>query len=181
MRGAIACMAFVAVGCAAEPAPRPVAPAAKPEPVVAPPPERYELPTSCAKAGAICTPPADFVAKLCKSGAPDVALTLFKKGMPWTRAWVRQEMEAWYASGGRTRPRALRYGEEVIIVADRSEAVQMTGAGSYDVYRWDGSCVSLMSDELTLAPPTQTDVAPIEWKHLHERTQEALARDQRIQ
>src|SRR5690606_20916278 len=62
------------------------------------------LPTACAAPdAAICTPPAEFVARLCKNAQPDVALSLFKKGTPFTRAWVRQPMEAWYASGARSR------------------------------------------------------------------------------
>jgi hypothetical protein len=167
------------------PAPTPIAvPAAAFVEVSHPEEPRRELPVSCTNpAASVCTPPAEFVERLCKHAQPDVALSLFKKGTPWTRAWVRQPMEAWYASGGRSRPMKLKYAEEVLVVAERAGsggAVQVSGSGSFDVLRWDGSCVSLMSGELSLRYNGTPDVAEIPWKRLDEAIQAQLVRDPRI-
>lgn len=131
----------------------------------------------------MCTPPAEFVERMCKSAQPDLALTLFRRGTPWTRAFVRQPMEAWYASGGRSRPMKLKYAEEVLIVAERAPsngAVQVSGSGSFDVLRWDGSCVSLMSGEVSLRYGGTPDVAEIPWKRLDDAIKERLVLDTRI-
>ena len=142
------------------------------------------IPTDCAADGnGVCTPPAAFVERLCMSSDPNVALAMFHKSSPWTRAYLRRDMEAWYVNGARQNPKKLKFGEEVIIVADRSQGpggMQVSGSGSYDVYRWDGSCVSLMSDEVALRPPTTPEVAPIPWKLLDSGVQATLERDQRI-
>jgi hypothetical protein len=142
------------------------------------------IPTECAADGnGACTPPAAFVEKLCLSPDPNVALAMFQKSTPWKRAYLRRDMEAWYVNGVRQNPQKLKFGEEVIIIADRSQGpggIQVSGSGSYDVYRWDGSCVSLMSDEVALKPPTTPEVAPIPWKLLDSSVQATLERDQRI-
>ena len=142
------------------------------------------IPTDCASNGdSMCTPPTAFVERLCMSADPNVALAMFQKSMPWTRAYLRRNMEAWYVNGARQNPKKLKFGEEVIIVADRSQGpggIRVSNSGSYDVYRWDGSCVSLMSDEVALKPPTTLEVAPIPWKLLDSSVQETLERDQRI-
>lgn len=146
-----------------------------------PPPEddaAQTIPTTCAQDGDICRPPKAFAERLCKSPKPDVALAMFHGSTPWTRAYVRGDMEAWYASARRSRPYQLRYAEEVIVVASRqkSGAIQVSGSGSYDVLRWDGSCVSLMEGELSFRRPSDPDVAPIVWKRLDERITAALAK-----
>lgn len=176
-------LAALAAGCAASDPPAPEAPAAPVAPVTtATPvqatevvrepveaPRSKELPTDCQDAGSeICTPPKAFVQRLCRSTHPDVALAMFRKTTPWTRAYVRRNMEAWYTEA-RSRPRQLTFGEEVIIVHDRassSTGVRVSGSGSYDVLRWDGSCVSMMSDEIALRPPTSLEVARIPWRRL---------------
>ena len=54
-----------------------------------------EVPSECAEAGAkICTPPAPFVTQLCQSKSADFALSMFRKSTPWTRAYLRRNMEA---------------------------------------------------------------------------------------
>ena len=198
LRWSLPAVVFVSLtGCAA--APEPAVPEAE-EPVVseaieakeavlavkadAPPPEEEpkELPTPCAGEGDICTPPAKFVDRLCMRTTPSLALTMFHKDSPWTRAYVRGNMEAWYANG-RSRPRQLSYGEEVIIVANRANSgsgIQVSGSGSYDVYRWDGSCVSLMSDEVTLRRVGAPNEAVIEWKRLDDGLRANLGQDKHI-
>jgi hypothetical protein len=147
-------------------------------------PPLAEMPSECAREGAAtCTPPAAFVERLCSRRSLDVALAMFRKGTPWRRAYVRGDLEAWYAGARRTSPKQLRFAEEVLIVADRSGSasdVKISGSASYDVYRWDGSCVSLMQGELTFRAPGVPVVANIPWLHLDEGLQNRLASDRRI-
>ena len=147
-------------------------------------PAALEIPTECATAGAkICTPPASFVAKLCQSKSADVALSMFRKSTPWTRAYLRRDMEAWYTGVRLSSPVQLVLDEEVIVVATRSggsSGIQVSGSGSYDVYRWDGKCVSVMADEVSLRRPPVPQSAPIVWNSLNEATHEALLDDRAI-
>jgi hypothetical protein len=150
-----------------------------------PKPDPVTIPTACdSKDGEICLPPAAFVQQLCQGPQPNVAFTLFRKGTPWTRAYVRRnEMEAWYASGGHSRPAKLRFAEELIVLATRTKAtggMQVSGSGSYDMFRWDGTCVSVMSDEISLRCPTMPDVAPIPWKRLDSDIQSALLKNAKV-
>ncbi|MEQ9319382.1 MAG: hypothetical protein RIF41_09480 [Polyangiaceae bacterium] len=170
------------VGPVEEPAPvETAAPAATEEAPAAPDAEddtAEAFPTTCEQVGPVCRPPEAFAERLCKSAKPDVALAMFHGSTPWTRAYVRGDMEAWYASARRSRPYRLRYAEEVIVVASRqrSGAIQVSGSGSYDVVRWDGSCVSLMEGELSFRRPSDPDVAPIQWKRLDDRITSTLAK-----
>jgi len=147
-----------------------------------PPPAR--IPTTCAAPGAdLCVPPRAFTERLCATSHPEAAFTLFGAHSPFTRAYLRRKMEAWYASGGRARPRQLGYAEDVLIVADRTASpsgMRVSGAGSYDVFRWDGTCVSLMSDEVTLHRPANPSVAPIAWRRLDEGVRDVLVKDRKI-
>jgi hypothetical protein len=159
----------------------PVAQPAEPE---AEEPARLEIPTECAPAGAkVCTPPADFVARLCQTKSQDLALSMFRKSTPWTRAYLRRNMEAWYTGVKLASPVQLTLDEEVIVVASRSGGsggIQVSGSGSYDVYRWDGKCVSVMADEVTMRRPPVLGSAPIAWKSLTEATRDALLEDRGI-
>jgi hypothetical protein len=147
-------------------------------------PTALEMPTECATSGAkVCTPPSAFVAKLCMSKSPDLALSMFRKSTPWTRAYLRRDMDAWYTGARLTSPVKLVLNEEVIVVASRtgaSSGVQVSGSGSYDVYRWDGKCVSVMADEVSLRRPPVPESAPIVWNALTEATHEALLDDRAI-
>ncbi|MCA9621957.1 MAG: hypothetical protein KC731_23190 [Myxococcales bacterium] len=204
----ICLMPLLALGCSAA-SPQPVAPSAaleeqarapetEPAPAIvdeeAPPVEAEapaevavveqeeprSLPTACAEGSEPCTPPTDFVQRLCKAQKLDVALALFQRGTPWTRAYVRQDMEAWYASARRSRPRQLKYAEEVLVVASRAPSGMVIGGGSYDVLRWDGSCVSLMAGELSFRAPSTPDVATIPWRHLEDPMASVLTKNRKI-
>ncbi len=141
-----------------------------PEPATA-----LEIPSQCADDSSPCTPPRDFSTALCQKSSPDLALAMFRKTTPWTRAYVRQPTDAWYTGGRHTAHSRMEPGEEVIIVAKRGAngGVQV-GGGSYNVFRWDGKCVSLMADEVSLDKPRGVTVAPIRWRHLGERLRERL-------
>src|SRR5438132_785743 len=61
-----------------------------------------ELPKKCGDGNAegICAPPREFVQQLCGGfPRPDVALSMFGKGSPWTRAYLNRNVEAWYTTG----------------------------------------------------------------------------------
>ncbi len=155
-----------------------------PLPAEPPAPEPRTLPTECAaSASDVCTPPKEFVNRLCLRKDQGIALTLFHKQTPWTRAYVRRDMEAWYVAAGRSKPAKLKYAEEVLIVSNRAlpkGGIQVSGAGSYDVYRWNGSCVSVMSDEVSLRSPATPDVALIRWKRLADDMRATLEKNQKI-
>jgi hypothetical protein len=149
-----------------------------------PEPKRFELPAECADPNAaVCTPPPAFVEELCRRASSRLPLVLFKKGTPWARGYVRVSSEAWYAGGGPASPERMSVGEEVLILAARtggSSGVQIVGSGSYDVLRWNGSCVSLMSDEVSKRPLGMLNVAPILWHRLPPQAREALLEDKSV-
>lgn len=183
-------------GCASAPAPpasnpavpEPTAPAEVSEAPAPAPAEKEEqavaVPTACDSAGELCLPRKDFVDALCKRRQPNVALTLFQKGSPWTRTYVRaRDLEAWLVGGRRASPQKLALFEEVIIVDDRSTGrggIRVSGAGSYDIVRWDGTCVSVMSDEVNPRRPGEPESATIVWHDLTPGMREALLKDTRI-
>jgi len=147
-------------------------------------PSALEIPTECATSSAkICTPPTAFVAKLCQWRSPDVALSMFRKGTPWTRAYMSRRTEAWYMGARHSAPVQMTVDEEVIVLAARgggTGGVQVSGSGSYDIYRWDGQCASVATDEVRLRRPPAPTAAPIVWQSLSEPTRAALLDDHAI-
>jgi hypothetical protein len=146
--------------------------------------EPAPLPTTCGaeatiKDAKLCLPQAAYAKKLCTSTYPEVALGLFGKGTPWTRVYLAGDVEAWNASGGRTHRAKLAFDEEVIVLgkhgAGAGGGIVMTGAqSSYDVLRWDGSCVSVMEGELTTRRPPAPKPADVPFSRLEESTRHAL-------
>lgn len=142
------------------------------------------MPSACESEGKIkdaklCVVPQTFAKKLCAGIYPEVALSMFAKGTPWTRLWLAGDVEAWNASGGRTARTRLAFDEEVVIVAKHGAAqsggIVMTGAmASYDVLRFDGTCVSVLEGELTTARPPTPKPAFVPWTRLEEATRHAL-------
>jgi len=143
-----------------------------------------EIPTACAKQGEICTPPAKFAKRLCSDTYPTVALVLFAKGTPWTRGYLRGKTKAWNASGGASEQVDLEFDEEVLILLERKAntgGMQVSGAGSgYEALRWDGTCVTLSSEEVTLKLPPAAKYPKVEFKHLETGLQDALREDPKI-
>jgi len=149
------------------------------------PEEPAAIPTSCAAEGTLkdvrtCLPEAAFAKRLCGGIYPEVALGLFAKGTPWTRVYLAGDVEAWNASGGLTHRAKLAFDEEVIVLARHgaggaSGGIVMTSAqASYDVVRWDGSCVSVMEGEITTKRPPAPKPAEVPWSRLEETTRRAL-------
>lgn len=148
-------------------------------------PIALEIPKECESSSAkLCTPAASFVEKLCQAKSADVALAMFRKSTPWMRAYLRHDTNAWYMGARRSSPVQLVVDEEVIVVANRSSSgssgIQVSGTESYDVYRWDGKCVSLTSDEITLRRPSAPRSAPIAWASLTDAMHAALLDDRKI-
>lgn len=144
-----------------------------------------ELPAACASNDdKICLPPKPFVKRLCAGFFPDTALAMFQKGSPWTRGYMRMNVEAWNASGGMSSSDKLVFDEEVLIVAHRSAdtgGMTVSGStGSYDVLRWDGTCASLMGEEVTTKTAPAPKHAKIPWKSLDDKLKEALLGDAKI-
>jgi hypothetical protein len=142
------------------------------------------VPTTCGADGSLkdtklCMPDRTFAKKLCGGIYPEVALGLFAKGTPFTRIYMAGDVDAWNASGGLTHRAKLAFDEEVIVLGKHGSGngggIQMTGAqSSYDVLRWDGTCVSVMEGEITTRRPPAPKPAEVPFNRLEELTRRAL-------
>ena len=129
----------------------------------------------------MCTPPVEFAERLCSGVYPEVALHLFAPKTVWKRAYLQRSFQAWHV-GGRGELRELRAGEEVLIVKlGRSADKNLTGGQAFDVLRWDGTCVSLMEDELTFRRPPSAVPANIPWKRLDAAYQEVFFGEKQLE
>jgi hypothetical protein len=143
------------------------------------------LPKECTKKEGTCLPPRAFVQKLCSASYPAVALYLFANRSPWARGYLRGKTKAWNASGGASDNGWLDFDEEVLVLAERKAdlggmQVSGTGGASYDALRWDGSCVTLSSEEMTLDKPPAPKNAKVEWRFLDDNVQESLRSDAKV-
>jgi hypothetical protein len=142
------------------------------------------IPKECAKKGGTCVPPKGFVQKLCAGNFPSVGLYLFANKSPWARGYLKGRTKAWNASGGASDNTWLEFDEEVLVLAERKAdmgGMQVSGAGaSYDALRWDGSCVTLSSEEVTLSPPPSPKSSKVEWRFLDDNVQEALRTNEAV-
>jgi hypothetical protein len=149
------------------------------------PAESAGLPRECKKKGSTCVPPKRFVQELCSGSFPGVTLYLFGDGSPWTRGYLRGKTKAWNASGGASDNESwLEFDEEVLVLAERKAdlgGMQVSGAGaSYDALRWDGSCVTLSAEEMTLDRPPSPKNSKVDWRYLDDNVQEALREDSSV-
>jgi hypothetical protein len=115
----------------------------------------------------VCTPPTDYVDRLCARPHQDLALALFAKATPFTRIYLRGKFDE------------LAFDEEVLAL--RFHAVPKNGiqvgsaAGSYDVFRWDGTCaMAVDADMITRTRPPKPKTARIRWHRIGDKTQDAL-------
>jgi hypothetical protein len=162
----------------------PAAAAAEPE---EPPASSAEtasgVPTKCHKSGAICSPDPRFVKRLCNGKYPSVGLYLFSNPA-WTRGYLTRRTQAWNASGGASDSGWVEFDEEVLILYARvadAGGMQVSGAGgSFDALRWDGSCVTLQSEEVTMSKAPSPKYPPIDFRYLDDDTQEALRKDDKV-
>ena len=124
-----------------------------------------QIPTTCER-GNECLPPVAFVKRLCSGFHPDVALTLFAKGSPFTRGYLTRDTDAVNASGGSSSNDKLLFDEEVLEILYHREpetgGMVVSGAGGgYEVLRWDGTCATLMAEEVRQHVPPKPKFAAI--------------------
>jgi hypothetical protein len=149
-------------------------------------PTETTLPTKCAvERDGYCLPESQWVDRLCNEQRRTVALSLFAKGTPWTRGYLTRKTKAWNASGGVSSEGDLEWDEEVIVLRRRDDGntkdgMQVSGMGGYDALRWDGGCVSLASEELTLTAPPAAKTPHLVYRLLDEPLREALREDKAI-
>ncbi len=141
------------------------------------------VPTDCFKSGAICSPDPQFVKRLCNGKFPSLGLYLFSNPK-WTRGYLTRRTKAWNASGGASDSGWVEFDEEVLILYARvadTGGMQVSGAGgSFDALRWDGSCVTLQSEEVTMSKAPSPKYPPIDFRYLDDDTQEALRKDEKL-
>lgn len=141
--------------------------------------EAEPVPTKCVKRKGACLPPVKWAEKLCQDVYPDVALYMFRGGSPWDRYYMRTGLNA-VNGWGNTLDENLVQGEEVIPINYRGhkDGLVVEGSqGTFDVLRWNGSCVTLDLAEVTNKPPGNPKTSSIEWRSLSEPVQKALMRD----
>lgn len=141
------------------------------------------VPTTCFKSGALCSPDPKFVKRLCNGKYPSLGLYLFSNPK-WTRGYLTRKTQAWNASGGASDSGWVEFDEEVLILYARvadAGGMQVSGAGgSYDALRWDGSCVTLQSEEVTMSKAPSPKYPAIEFRYLDDDTQAALRKDDKV-
>ncbi|HYJ08461.1 MAG TPA: hypothetical protein VEX18_05615 [Polyangiaceae bacterium] len=141
------------------------------------------VPTKCFKQGSVCSPDPKFVKRLCNGKFPSIGLYLFSNPA-WTRGYLTRRTQAWNASGGASDSGWVEFDEEVLILYARvadTGGMQVSGAGgSFDALRWDGSCVTLQSEEVTMSKAPAPKNPPIDFRYLDDDTQEALRKDDKV-
>ncbi len=138
------------------------------------------IPETCETKGSICLPPFRFVKKLCQGVHPDLALVFFKKGTPFTRGYMKGTQDVFNGFGGVSSHEKLVFDEEVIYLSSRENTtgIEVSGAGGQvDVLRWDGSCATVPTADVTTTVPPKAKAAPIEWKVFSDEVQAALLED----
>jgi len=187
---------FSLVACggaqAAPAAPAPAAEQAEAAPAAAPSAEAKSsaesapitVPTSCVKSGRFCLPDQKFSKRMCNSGSPSLALYLFGNGFGYTRGYLTRKTQAWNAAGGASDNSFLEFDEEVLLLVERggdAGGMQVSGAGGgYEALRWNGLCVTLAKEEVTLDKPPAPKTAKVEWRFLDDNVQAALREDATI-
>lgn len=126
------------------------------------------VPSECADASSdVCTPPSNFVQRLCAKPNQNVALALFAKATPFTRLYLKGKVDE------------LLFDEEVLALRRHTQpkgGIQVgSGAGSYEVLRWDGSCSQAVEAEMvTKTRPAKPKTARVQWSRIDENAQNAL-------
>ena len=147
-------------------------------------PEPITVPTACVKSGRFCLPDQKFSKRMCNAGSPSLALYLFGNGFGYTRGYLTRKTQAWNAAGGASDNSFLEFDEEVLLLVERggdASGMQVSGAGGgYEALRWNGLCVTLAKEEVTLEKPPAPKAAKVEWRFLDDNVQAALREDKAI-
>jgi hypothetical protein len=146
--------------------------------------EPVTVPTGCVKSGRFCLPDQKFSKRMCNAGSPSLALYLFGNGFGFTRGYLTRKTQAWNAAGGASDNSFLEFDEEVLLLVERggdASGMQVSGAGGgYEALRWNGLCVTLAKEEVTLDKPPAPKAAKVEWRFLDDNVQAALREDSTI-
>ena len=142
------------------------------------------LPASCATNDGVCAPDADFAKRMCNGSFPDVGLALMAKDTPFTRVYLKGDMDGWNADGGASARAKLYFDEEVLVLRRRSAPkggmVVGSGGGGYLVMRWDGNCYTVDDGEVSTRRPPAPKHSPIPWRFLGDKTKDALLADAKV-
>jgi hypothetical protein len=134
-------------------------------------------PNECRAEGA-CLPPQEFARAVCKGRFPGLAISLFEKNTPWERRYVKVEsIEPVNTHGGATTSERLAFTEEVLLLRHQSanaDGIQVSGASDVDVLRWDGTCVTVREEYLSIHRMPTVGNATVNWRYLDEETQKGL-------
>lgn len=131
----------------------------------------------------VCTVGKEFAKRLCQSTYVNVALAMFAKGTPWQRGYLTRKTEAWNAEGGASVAGWVEFDEEVLVLNSRMPpkgGMVVSGTGGYQTLRWDGSCVTLQSEEVTFKRPPAPKYPRIEWRWLEDGMRDALRKDPKV-
>jgi hypothetical protein len=146
--------------------------------------EPITVPTACVKSGRFCLPDQKFSKRMCNAGSPSLALYLFGNSFGYTRGYLTRKTQAWNAAGGASDNSFLEFDEEVLLLVERggdAGGMQVSGAGGgYEALRWNGLCVTLAKEEVTLDKPPAPKTAKVEWRFLDDNVQAALREDSTI-
>lgn len=146
--------------------------------------QKTKIPEACvSESDGVCAMPKDFISRLCGATYPNLALVLFGHGTPWTHGYLTRKTQAWNAEGGASMNDFLEFDEEVVILAARMPpkgGMQVSGAGGYQAFRWNGSCVTLAAEEVTMKRPPSPKHPRIEWKYLEDGMRDALRKDSTV-
>ena len=138
------------------------------------------VPSTCANdpTNQMCMPPRSFVEKACQRPfSPETALVMFQKDTPWTRVYINRDLDAWYA-GAHSIKSKVALDEEVIVLShSASHSGIKVGSGGYDVIRWNGDCISVNPEEVSLKLPRKPARASVPWKLLDAKVRDALLAD----
>jgi hypothetical protein len=144
----------------------------------------FSVPRECVEQDKLCLPPREVVSELCRARHPDAPIVLLEKHSRWSRGYIRmKEVDSVNTLGGPSSDTKLVFAEEVVILRHRSGnsgGMAVSGAGGYEVLRWDGTCATLAEEELVTWMPGLPQNAPISFKHLDPSIQEALLADKQI-
>jgi hypothetical protein len=142
-----------------------------------------KIPSECVMKDGVCTVGKDFAKRLCQSTYVNVALAMFAKGTPWQRGYLTRKTEAWNAEGGASVAGWVEFDEEVLVLTSRMPpkgGMVVSGTGGYQTLRWDGSCVTLQSEEVTFKRPPQPKYPRLEWRWLEDGMRDALRKDSKV-
>ncbi len=134
------------------------------------------VPNRCVMRMNACMPPIDWAERLCGDVYEDLALYMFREGTPWTRFYMRKGLNA-VNGWGPTLHENMLAREEVIVINHRlrRDSLQVEGSGgTYDVLRYNGSCVTLDVNEVTPRKPHGPRNSNIDWWALSGDMRDAL-------